>query len=227
MDQPSQPDQHVLSRLQDRVLGSHRLQLGPLAPAPGKSGWIRFHLRLATDQGVVAPVLEGVYSRGGRGATPWIEVLRYAPALPAEGGGLDLRDEGLDLELFRALGDLLPAGSHLMLGCESAEHQDTYRALMRSVPPAATPLGALLFEAGFPKVKFFYLAEGGWEGQQKLWAEKPLDEGMRRDWERATARELEGFLEKSVYEPELEECLCLAGRLLEEARAARPVPAAD
>lgn len=227
MERPSFEEGHVLSGLHGAPLGEYRLQLDPLK-RERKSGWVRFRVRLTDARSAATgPVLEGVYSRGGRGALPWIELLHYAPRIAADGDDvLDLGETGLDLPLFRTLNDLLPPGGHAMVGCEGADHQDTYRPLLKGVPPAATPLGALLFEAGFRKVKFFYLAEGGWEGQQKVWGEKPLHEEMRREWDRATARELERYLEKSVYEPEVEQCLCLAGRLLEELRShgRAPVP---
>ncbi|NIR30494.1 MAG: DUF1122 domain-containing protein [Gammaproteobacteria bacterium] len=219
MERPTFEEGHVLSGLHGALLGEYRLKLDPLQ-RERKSGWVRFRVRLTDARGAVTdPVLDGVHSRGGRGVLPWIELLHYAPRIPSDDAALDLGEAGLDLPLFRALNDLLPPGGHIMVGCESADHQDTYRPLRKGVPPAATPLGALLFEAGFRKVKFFYLAEGGWEGQQKLWGEKPLDEAMRREWDRATARELERYLEESVYEPEVEQCLCLAGRLLEELRS--------
>ena len=81
---------------------------------------------------------------------------------------------------------------------------------------SATPLGWVLFQIGFRKVKFFYLAEGGWEGQQKLWAEKPLDEEMKRQWEADTARDLRNFLAAPSEAPAAAGCVPRAAALLNE-----------
>src|SRR5690606_16294813 len=70
----------------------------------------------------------------------------------------------------------------------------------RGVPPAATALGRLLLDAGLPRVKFFALPEGGWEGQKKLWAEKPPDDVTARVWAEETARQLRAFLDRAAAE---------------------------
>ena len=205
-----------LEKLNGRRLGASRLHLARVRPGE-KSGWTRFELVVSEEEGEFAPpVIEGVYSAGGRGVLPWIEVLAYEPRLRRGEETLDLATGGLDRELFTALAELIPPGGHLMVGCETPPHHDTYQALMKGVPPAATPLGAVLFACGFRKVKFFYLAEGGWEGQQKLWAEKPLDEKMRREWEVATAGELTRFLAAPADAPAAQSRIPPAQQLLEE-----------
>lgn len=207
---------HPLRRLDARRLGPYSLRLDQLRPAE-KSGWWRFDLTLTDAGGDFAPpVIEGVYSAGGRGVRPWIEVLAYEPVLGRREDTLGLAERGWEQELFAALGELVPPGGHLMVGCETPPHQETYQALLKGVPPAATPLGAVLFGAGFRKVKFFYLAEGGWEGQQKLWAEKPVNEAMGRDWEAATAEELRKFLASPVEAAAARHCQPRAQQLLAE-----------
>ena len=205
-----------LEKLDGRRLGPSRLHLARVRPGE-KSGWTRFELVVSEEKGDFAPpVVEGVYSAGGRGVLPWVEVLAYEPRLRRGEETLELGASGLDRELFTALGELIPPGGHLMVGCETPPHHDTYQALMKGVPPVATPLGAVLFACGFRKVKFFYLAEGGWEGQQKLWAEKPLDDRMRRDWEAATAGELTRFLAAPADAPAAQSRIPPAQQLLEE-----------
>jgi len=212
---------HPLEKLDGRRLGPHRLRLAEVRPGE-KSGWTRFELVVSDEKGEFAPpVVEGVYSAGGRGVLPWIEVLAYEPRLRRGEETLDLATRGLDRELFTALAELIPPGGHLMVGCETPPHQETYQVLLKGVPPAATPLGAVLFACGFRKVKFFYLAEGGWEGQQKLWAEKPLDEKMRREWEAATADQLRKFLAAPADAPAAQSCLARARKLLEELQAGK------
>ncbi len=134
---------------------------------------MRFHLVVAGDEGeFTPPVVEGIYSAGGRGVFPWIEALAYHPQLRCGEKTLELSANGTDVALFSALGEL--------------------------IPPAATEVGAALFHAGFRKVQFFYLAEGDWERQQKLWAEEPLHEQMRRERDATTARDLQRFLSAPV-----------------------------
>jgi len=219
MAEPSPAQAHPLIALEGIPLGGYRLRLTRL-DSERKAGWKRFRLSLAGPGGrESSPVVEGVYSPGGRGVQPWIEVLRYAPAPRVGDAAVDLREAGLERALFEALSAIVPEGGHIMVGCEDAVHADTHRALLKGAPAVATPLGVGLFEAGFRKVKFFYLAEGGWEGQQKLWAEKPLGAAMAKDWDRATAAELERFLARAGESGTLAPSRALAARLLQELRA--------
>ncbi|MFQ5925970.1 MAG: DUF1122 family protein [Terriglobia bacterium] len=186
-----------LASLDGKPLGAYTLRLADVEPA-SKSGWVSFRLVLTSNTAAFAPPLvEGIFSSGGRGVAPWFEITDYRPRLQsteADPAALDLAAAALDLQLFRHLGDLIPPGGHLMLACESPEHEATYRLLMRRVPPLLTPLGHLLFQSGFRSVRFFYLAEGGWEGRQKLWAEKALNPDTQRRWDETTARDLLRFL---------------------------------
>lgn len=208
--------QHPLRRLEGRRLNSYTLRVTRLVPAE-KSGWVRFHLVVAVEEDEFAPpVVEGIYSAGGRGVLPWIEALAYHPQLRCGEKTLELAAHGWDVALFTALGELIPPGGHIMVGCETPPHHETYQALLKGVPPAATVLGTALFQASFRKVKFFYLAEGGWEGQQKLWAEKPLHQEMRREWDAATARDLRRFLSAPVVAPAAAGCVSRAAALLKE-----------
>lgn len=159
----------------------------------------------------------GIYSAGGRGVTPWIEILDYQPRAQQGDRILDLTID-LAVELFRRLAGLLPPGGHIMLGCEGPTHVETYTALLKGVPPVATPLGFTLFRAGFPQIKFFGLPEGGWEGQQKLWAENPLDAETARRWQNATAQELRQFLGFYSPAPEMQKHVERAAAVLRTLR---------
>lgn len=186
-----------LAQLEGKRLGRYTLRLADVSPG-SKSGWLSFRLVVTGPKTLFSPpVIEGVYSPGGRGVTPWIEIIEYHPRQnPAQGkvDELDLAATALDRELFRHVGALIPRGGHLMVACEGPEHEATYRLLMRRVPPAVTPLGYVLFASGFHSVRFFYLAEGGWEGQQKLWAEKARDTETEQRWRETLARDLLRFL---------------------------------
>jgi hypothetical protein len=81
---------------------------------------------------------------------------------------------------------------------DGAVHRETLRLLEAGVPPAATPLGFLLFRSGFSLVKNWYLAEGGHEGPRKLWGEKAPDPEWESTFRQRTERQLLEFLAQPV-----------------------------
>jgi hypothetical protein len=111
--------------------------------------------------------------RPGDGARPWVDLQDADPRLLGP--------------LARALG---PGGSIMV----AYGHGETERALRRKAPPAATPLGLALLDAGCRWFKDWYFAEGGREGHAKLQGELPLDDVHRRRAEAAVASELRSFL---------------------------------
>jgi hypothetical protein len=83
-----------------------------------------------------------------------------------------------------------------------AYHADaTERALRRRVPPAATPLGLALIEAGCRWLKDWSFAEGGREGATKLQGTVPLDRAHARDGACRIGRELEAFVQSDDAQP--------------------------
>ena len=181
---------------------------GDLVVLPGdvralrRSGWTWFSLILADRTGAAGerPVVQGIYSRGGKdGVRPWMDI-EYAEEIPFPAGSGPARIESLagsDLSrrLFRMLGNAIPPGGHLMVSYEGDQsvHRDSLRSLGIGVPPVATPLGLLLFQGGFHLVKDWYLAEGGMEGPRKLWGEKAPDPEWERIFLERTHCELREF----------------------------------
>ncbi len=169
-----------------------------------QSGWKGFALYLEDQAGRRAdpPAIKGIFSRGGKdGVKPWLDIVyrqRVSFDSPeAEGPqSLDLAGAGLETNLFGLLGGLIPGGGHLMVSYEEEDpiHMETMEALRRNVPPAATPLGVIVFASGFSLVKNWYLAEGGHEGPRKLWAEKAPDSTTETEWRQNTARQLGEFM---------------------------------
>jgi hypothetical protein len=96
-----------------------------------------------------------------------------------------------DLRVLPALARTLGPGAVLMVVYDA---DATERALRRKVPPAATPLGLALLDAGCRWFKDWYFAEGGREGPVKLQGTIPPDDAHRRRAEDALARELRAFL---------------------------------
>jgi hypothetical protein len=186
-------------------LGAFTLVVGGVT-ALRRSGWRAFSLRLRDRHGVLAPhpVVQGIFSRGGKdGVKAWMDI-EYWEEIPREEGEfavsrLSLRAEGLDRRIFRLLCEAIPPGGHLMVSYEGEQevHRETLLSLAGGVPPAATPLGRLLFLGGFRHVKDWYLAEGGMEGPRKLWGEKAPDPAWERTFGEWTRRQLLSFLARS------------------------------
>lgn len=169
-----------------------------------RSGWREFSLRLKDDQGTLLrqPVIGGIFSKGGKdGVRGWLDIdyweeIAFGDGEP-DGSRLSLRTERLDRELFRLLGEAIPPGGHLMVSYEGDQevHRETLLSLAQGVPPAATPLGSLIFFGGFRYVKDWYLAEGGMEGPRKLWGEKAPDAAWERAFGQKTRKQLLPFLD--------------------------------
>lgn len=196
---------HPLSRLHNKKLNSIRLHLKEVKQLR-LSGWKGFKLYLRNPREILSasPVIKGIYSSGGKdGVQPWMD-LDYRDEAEfqnprGEPEKHSLSTSGLGLKLFHHLGDLIPPGGHLMVSYEGEQkiHIDTIRSLSIGIPPAATPLGFLLFKSGFPYIKDWYLAEGGFEGPRKLWGEKAPDEEWRQKFQKWTSLQIEKFLAKT------------------------------
>lgn len=147
------------------------------------------------------PVLEGIYSRGGKGVAPWMEILTYHNQVELEDKSgvrltVDLSAAGLDRTLFEQLGKLIPPGGHIMVWYESKQDAKTYLALQKGVPPLVTELGRLLFWAGCLSVRDFSLPEGGLEGCRKLWGERPVNKRHEQMLKRSITTQLRDFLSR-------------------------------
>ncbi|MDP2743581.1 MAG: DUF1122 family protein [Dehalococcoidia bacterium] len=147
------------------------------------------------------PVLQGLSNTGEYPAYNWIEVSFFQPRVAliatetARAAFVDLREAGLEEPLFKRLADLLPPGGHLMVEYDSPEQEETRLGLERGFPPAATPVGSLLYRVGCGlSFKDWYFAEGGSEGPRKLQCFKPLNEELARSHASLLAQEMEAFL---------------------------------
>ena len=151
------------------------------------------------------PVVIGLYSSGPYPSYNWVEVISLAEHITfpsstkGEGRMLDIRHTGLDRELLKRIADLIPPGGHMMIEYDSPEQRETARSLELGIPPAATPLGYLLYSigcgAGF---RNWYFAEGGSEGPRKLQGYKPLNEEHARERAHDLARGLFEFLDRPL-----------------------------
>ncbi len=174
----------------------------------------RFSLALVDSKGRVSgSVVEGRYFAGrGKWIKPWVEI-DYRASASFDGEEKELTDESI-AGIFEALSGLVPPGGHFMV--KYGEHEKTARALALNVPPPATPIGYLLWRAGFRWFKDWYFPEGWLEGDQKLQGNKPLDEEHERRRAKETVIELKAFLNgKFDWEDELlGKCRELARKIL-------------
>lgn len=190
-----------LKALHDQALDGYRLCLEEIKPLR-LSGWTGFKLHLQNPEGRLStePVIKGIHSRGGKdGVKPWMDLdYREELEFKNQGDGLSLSKAELDHKLFKALGIIIPPGGHLMVSYEGGDrlHKETIKLLSLGVSPAITPLGYLIFKAGFQLIKDWYLAEGGFEGPRKLWGEKASDESWEKIFLERTGQQVTRFFEK-------------------------------
>lgn len=132
------------------------------------------------------------YTGGKPNYSPWIEVFGINPE-----GFIDTLLEGI---ILKTLADSLPPKGKIFV--EYIDDPETEYGLKSGFPPAASRLGNLLFNLGFTWFKDWYFAEGGKEGNQKLGAEKPLDDELRQTQISAIMDELKVFLDETKAEEE-------------------------
>ncbi|MFP4082592.1 MAG: DUF1122 family protein [Candidatus Aminicenantes bacterium] len=198
-----------LKKLHHTPLNHFRLNLGEVKQLR-LSGWQGFKLYVENPQHLLStePVIEGIYSVGGKdGVKPWMD-LNYReevefPQKKMSQEIFSLQKAGLDQKLYEVLGEIIPPGGHLMVSYEGGQkiHSETIKSLNMRIPPAVTPLGYLIFTAGFQYIKDWYLAEGGFEGPRKLWGEKAPDKNWAKIFLQRTSRQISQFLDKKTGSP--------------------------
>jgi len=186
--------QHPLGSLQGKALGTYKLVvlLGP----KNKFGASYFQVFVQNASGEVShqPAVMGLHNQGKYPSYNWIEIISFSSPLGFASGKLG--DE-LAQQLFQYLADLLPPGGHMMVEYDSPEQQDTARSLALGIPPAATPLGYMLFSVGCGAgFKDWYFAEGAIEGPRKLQGYKALNSQQAQIKTREIVQELNAFLDR-------------------------------
>jgi hypothetical protein len=192
------PD-HPLAQLDGAEVGEGvwlGVELGPRNNVG--STYFRAYLESNELGRTAEPVLMGLQNTGRYPGQNWVEVTHFQGRLPLVDGREVEVPEGIDLQIVQALARLVPPGGHLMMEYDSAARRITAQALAARVPPAATPLGAMMFAAECGVAfRDWYIPEGGREGPRKLQGFRALDEEHRRRRAPEMLAELEAFMERS------------------------------
>lgn len=125
----------------------------------------------------------GTHFRGGNHIKPWIEFQPDTVFSP---------DNAEHQRLFDTLAEVPESGSHIMV--HYLQDLETADALTADVPPPATPLGLLLWNAGVRWYKDWYFTEGWMEGDQKLQGNLPLNADVKEEREQEWRETLGAFV---------------------------------
>jgi hypothetical protein len=217
-----------LANLQDRPLGplSLHVQYRPRR----RIGHFDFDLFLKDKKGRTScePLVTGIYSKGNPSSRifSWLDI-HFLDLFAFDNGdaGVLSKMEGLAEGLFEMLGHCIPPGGMIICsyitdwawGIESPLHEVTRRCMALNslgIPPAATPLGRLLFAAGSRNIKAEAYAV---QGSSRLAGEKALDEEYKKSFTQGLIKQLEEYLGRDPnpeYKDLEDTCRSNAGEIL-------------
>lgn len=189
------PGEHALSGLHGQAIGPYGtiVLLGP----KNNVGSQYFQVFLANADGELAgePLALGLHNSGPYPGFNWVELTRYNSQLTFSDESLDLTDGNRDLELFRMVSELVPAGGHLMVEYDSPSQAASAQVLTRGLPAATSQIGYRMFQVGCRSYRDWYIPEGGREGPRKLQGFKPWNDEIAAEKTAALRAELKGFLQ--------------------------------
>ncbi len=165
-----------------------------------RSGARHFHAYLDSDElgRTVEPIVIGLLHRASSAGRGWVAVTDYL-AQPSLSDGRTVEiPEGIELRIVEALGARVPTGGQLIIEYESESRRTTASALDARVPPAATPLGGMMFVAGCGvRLRDHRTAAGGRAGRRRLAGrrEANVEEGRVDGLEMLA--ELKAFMDRS------------------------------
>lgn len=125
--------------------------------------------------GMPYPIIEGRFF-GGRQPfyRPWIELFNYNLEVKVGSGVIKLWNTMEEYKLLDILSSQIPPGSSLIISY--INDIETFKALGLGVPPPITRLGYILLNLGYTWFKDLYFSEGFGTEEQKLQAQRPVDE---------------------------------------------------
>jgi hypothetical protein len=125
----------------------------------------------------------------------WVELFDLYGSLRVGEKDLDYFGSPLERGILQFFASALEPGENLFV--EYFRDHETRKQLEAGVPVPASRLGRLLYDMGFTWFKDWYFPEGFMEGEQKLQAEKPLNEQEHKRQKALIVKELEAFLNKN------------------------------
>ena len=187
----------------EKAKGEGRLLLPAVDGAEVPGGRLQVHLGPKKIGGQYARIdverdgrtqrfLQALFNDGPYPGQNWIEVFDLDLPVGIDPAGAWEREL---VPYLKPLGDAIPPGGHLTVEYEKAPWRSTQNGLLAGIPPLATPLGALLFDAGSgDSFKDWYFPEGGQEGGRKLQGNKAYTDEQAAEMAAKRAAELEAFL---------------------------------
>jgi hypothetical protein len=126
---------------------------------------------------------------------PWIEFFGINTQINLGGRIINYFGSIFEYKLLSLFSKFLNKGEKIFI--EYYGDEETRKQLEAGFPPAITRLGYKLFKLGFTWFKDWYFPEGFMEGEQKLQAEKPINDEEKNRQIEQIKDEVKKFLEKT------------------------------
>lgn len=125
---------------------------------------------------------------------PWVEFFNINEHVRIENTAIDYFDSLLENTLLQLFAQHIEPGENMFV--EYNNDRETKKQLEVGFPEPVSRLGYKLFKLGFTWFKDWYFPEGFMEGDQKLQAEKPLDETQKARHLESIAHHVQAFLKR-------------------------------
>lgn len=131
---------------------------------------------------------------------PWVEMFSIKDLIIFGRDKFHFFDSEVEDELLDLLTSDMKEGCRIFI--EYQHDKTTMKQLSSGIPAPCSRLGYKLFDRGFTWFKDWYFSEGFHEGNQKLQAEKPIDQEHRENHLNNIKNQITEFLSKQEEEKE-------------------------